>query len=414
VAFAALRLAGPLAPSLAADLDGDGRDETVTASPARGAVRLTVAGADGRRIEAEAPAPKSDVVRVTLSAGSLGSAGALLLVDAASDSGECVSVWRLRGDRLDRVPVHEAGGKAAPDCGAAGAWTWAWASPGEGRPAALLRERSEATPHGALAVREAFAFAGFSLEPDAALSKRTIGSVEIPAWFDAVLYSNAVLEILNAPFDLSRLKPEPTLRLVTDRAKGVFAARFAAPEGALELPVTSSETHGRLTTLEARSGERSARLVVHLGIPDETVPMWVEVSGLGAPFDQVYGPAGSLHGRAMKVFRSADDEIASEALAGAWVDSKGGQSTLELAGDPPYRLRINGDLYTIDRSRAEKPVDVVLAPESGTGRCWGITLRGKNVIERTPLACPTPAGAPCRADGPPERLRRLGARANAS
>jgi len=386
----------------------------VTASPARGAVRLTVADAAGRRTtEAGAPAPKSDVVRVTLSAGSLGSAGALLLVVAASDSAECVSVWRLRGDRLERVPIHETVGQDLPDCGGAGAWTWTWASPGEGRPAALVRERSEPTPRGAFAVREAFAFAGFSLEPEAALSKRAIAGVEIPAWFDAVLYSNASLEILNAPFDLSRLKPEPTLRLVADRAKGVFAARFEAPEGNVELPVTSSRTTGRLTTLEARSGERSARLVVHLGIPDETVPMWVEVTGLGAPFDQVYGPAGSLRGRAMKVFRSADDELASDVLVGTWVDPQGGQSTLELAGDPPYRLRINGDLYAIDRARAEKPVDVVLAPESGKGRSWGIMLRGKNVIERTPLACPPSGGGPCRPDGAPERLRRLGARANA-
>ena len=409
-----LRLAGPPAPSLAADLDGDGRDETVTASPGSGAVRLTVKDASGRRAEARAPAPKSGVVRVTLSAGALGSSGALLLVDAASDSGDCASVWRLRGDRLERVPIHDAAGKDSPDCGAAGAWTWAWKSPGEGRPAALVRERSEATPNGVFAVREAFAFAGFSLEPDAALSRREIAGIEIPSSYDAVLYSNAALEALYARYDLSRLRPEPTLRIVADSARGVFAARFAAPEGALELPVTARRTDGRSTTLDTRSGEKSARLVVHLGGADDAIPMWVEVAGLGAPYDQVYGPAGSLHGRGAKVFPSADDELASEELIGVWLDPQGGQSTLELAGDPPWRLRINGDLFTIDRGRAEKPIDVVLAPEGGQGRVWGLTLRGRNIMDRTPLDCPSTGGGPCRPQGPPVRLRRFGARANAS
>jgi len=373
---------------------------------------VTVKDASGRRAQAKAPAPKSDVVRVALTAGSLGSAGALLFVEADSDAGDCVSVWRLRGDRLDRVPIHEAGGKEAPDCSAPGAWAWEWKSPGEGRPAALVRERSEPTPNGAFRVRDAFAFAGFSLEPEATLARREVGGVEIPAWSDPVLYSNAALEVLYARFDLSRLRAEPTLRLVADRTRGVFAARFAAPEGELELPVTASARSGNMATIDARSGEKSVRLVVHFGGADDTIPMLVEAAGLGAPFDQVYGPAGSFHGRAARVFPNADDELASEELAATWIDPQGGQTVFELAAPPPYRIRIGPTLYAIDRARAGKPVDVVLAPQEGTGRVWGITMRGKNVIERTPLAC-VERGGPCRAEGEPERLRRLGARANA-
>lgn len=367
--------------------------------------------ASGRRAEAKAPAPKSDGVRVALTTGALGSAGALLLVEAAADAGDCVSVWRLRGDRLDRVPIHEAGGKEVPDCFQAGAWTWEWKSTGEGRPAALVRERSEARPGGAFAVQDAFAFAGFSLEPDATLSKRQIRSVEIPPWSDPVLYSNAALEVLYTRFDLSRLRPEPTLRILADRAGGVFAVRFAAPEGEVELPVTANARSGNMATIDARSGERSARLVVHLGGSDDTIPMLVEAAGLGAPFDQVYGPAGSFHGRAARVFPTVDDELASEELAASWVDPQGAQTVFELAGAPPYRIRIDQTLYAIDRARAEKPIDIVLAPKEGPGRVWGITLRGKNVIERTPLACEA-GGGPCRSEGAPERLRRLGARAN--
>ncbi len=384
----------------------------MTAAPGRGVVRLTVRGAEGRRAEARAPAPKSDVVRVTLSAGKLGSSGALLLVEAASDAGDCASVWRLRGAALERVPIRDASGKDAPDCGAPNAWAWSWRSPGEGRPAALVRDRSEATPRGDFRVREAFAFAGFSLDPDPRLSSREIAGVPIPAWYDAVLYGNGALEVLYARYDLSRLRGETTLRIAADRDRGVFAVRFASPAGNLEAPVTAYEAREHGATVEARFGERTLRLVVHLGGADGSVPMEVEAQGLGPPYDQMYGPAGSYHGRAATVFPDSADELASEELAGTWIDPHGGQTTFALAGERPYRLRIEKDLYALDFARAEKPVDVVLAPENASVRPWGILLRGKNVIERVPLACPADRADPCRTDGPPERLRRLGARAN--
>ena len=95
---------------------------------------------------------------------------------------------------------------------------------------------------------------------------------------------------------------------------------------------------------------------------------------------------------------------------------QGGHWPLALDGSPPYRVRIGSDLYDIDLGRAEKPADLVLRPVKA-GRAWGIVLRGRNVIERIPVTCAAaPAGSPappCRADGPPERMRRLGARANA-
>lgn len=408
-----MRLTGALAPTLSADLDGDGREETVTASPGRGGVRLAVRDAGGRRADAKAPSPESDVVRVALSAGSLGSAGALLFVEAASDAGDCVSAWRLRGAALDRVPIRGASGKESPDCGPAGAWTWEWKSPGEGRPAELVRERSETTPRGVFRVREAFAFAGFSLDPDPSLSSREIAGMPIPAWYDAVLYGNGALETLYARYDLSRLRGETTLHIVADRERGVFAIRFTSPAGDLEAPVTAFEPRERGATVEARFGDRTMRLRVHLGGADGTVPIEVEAQGLGPPYDQLYGPAGSYHGRAAMVFPDFSDELASQELASTWIDPKGGQTTFALEGNRPYRISIEKDLYDLDFARAEKPVDVVLAPEQAGKRAWGILLRGRNVIERVPLACPSERASPCRPDGPPERLRRLGARANA-
>lgn len=385
----------------------------MTASPGRRVVRLVVRDAGGRRADAKAPSPASDVVRVALSAGSLGSAGALLLVEAASDAGDCVSVWRLRGAALERVPIHDASGKDIPDCGPAGAWTREWKSTGEGRPVVLVRERSETTPQGVFRVSEAFAFAGFSLDPDPQLSSREIAGVPIPAWYDAVLYGNGALETLYARYDLSRLRGETTLHIVADRDHGVFAIRFASPAGDLEAPVTAFESSERGATVEARFGDRTMRLAVHLGGADGTVPMEVEAQGLGPPYDQMYGPAGSYHGRAATVFPDYPDELASQELAATWIDPQGGQTTFALAGSRPYRIRIEQDLYDLDFARAEKPVDVVLAPEDAGKRPWGILLRGKNVIERVPLTCPPERSSPCRPDGPPERLRRLGARANA-
>ena len=46
------------------------------------------------------------------------------------------------------------------------------------------------------------------------------------------------------------------------------------------------------------------------------------------------------------------------------------------------------------------------------GRAWGIVLRGQNVLERVRGRLPGPTARRCRADGPPERLRRIGARIN--
>jgi hypothetical protein len=413
-----LRLAAdPLAPSLAADFDGDGRTETITAAPRRGGVRLEVRDAGGRKIaDASAPAPAADVVHVELSAGSLGSVGALLEVSASTDASECVSVWRYKSESLTRLPIRDSGGKDLPECGPPGAWTYRWEKEAEGRPSALVRERTEKAGQGVLRVRDVFAFAGFSLDADTRRSTREIEGVPIPAWYDAVLYSTSGLEVLYGRFDLSRMRSETTLAIVADRERGVFALRFSSPHGVVTAPVDAYAARAGEATLGARVGERTARVSVRLG-GNGSIPVEVEVGELGPPFDQVYGPAGSWHGRASKVFPSAADEIASEDLAGIWIDPKGGQTPIEIDGSPPYRVRVGPDLYTLDLGRSEPPVDLLLLPAGASGRPWGIALRGINGLERTPYVCAPAGAAPesgaCRADGAPERLRRLGARANA-
>ncbi len=211
------------------------------------------------------------------------------------------------------------------------------------------------------------------------------------------------------------MRADPTLRIVADREHGIFSLRFSKPDGGtLDAPVDSYAARGHEITLGTRAGDRNARVTVRLGGPDGKAPVTVEVDGLGAPLDREYGPAGTLHGRAPELFASAADELASRELAGTWVDLKGGSpTTLELeAASSPYRLRIGSDLYAVDLTRAERPADVVLVPQTGSGRGWGIVLRGQNVLEWTPVTCPA-GGSPCPAEAPPERLRRLGARSNA-
>ena len=400
------------------DLDGDGREETVSAASERGAVRLAVHGSDGAVLASgKAPAPTGDVVHVELTAGSLGSAGALLEVSASTDASACVSIWRFREGRLARLPIRDGKGKDLPDCERAGEWTYRFESEGESRPAELLRERTEKSAQGSLRIREAFAFAGFSLDADPRRSAREIEGVPIPAWPDAVYYSTAALETLYGRYDLSRMKGEPTLRIHADRDRGVFTLEFAQTDSRVTAPVESYSARGHEVDLGAKVGDQTARVTVSLA-GDPVQPFEIRVEGLGERYDRMYGPAGTLHGRGPRVFDSAADELAVQELESTWLDSHGGHWPLALEGSPPYRLRVAGDLYDIDLARADKPADLVLRPVSA-GRAWGIVLRGRNVIERIPVACAAaPDGArspapPCRAEGPAERMRRLGARANA-
>jgi hypothetical protein len=402
----------PLSPPLAADLDGDGTEESVTAAPARGAVRLEVRDSGGRKVaKADAPAPGADATHVELTAGPLGSPGSLIAVAVSTDAAECVSVWRFKDRGLARLPVRGADGKELPDCGRRGEWTWAWEREAEGRPSALVRERTVHVDGGSLRVREVFAFAGFSLDEDPRRSGSAINGVPIPAWYRAIFYARPALEILYGRFDLSRMRSQPSLSIDADRERGVFALRFTGPDGGFTAPVESSEAQKRRAVLQARVGEKTVRVSVSLG-GDGSVPYEVEVAGLGAPFDQIYAPAGSWRGESRNIFPTAADEVAAEDLAGIWLEPGGRNVTIATEGAPPYRLRLGNELYAVDISRAQPPLDLLLLPAEPSGRPWGIVLRGPNTLERVPLACTGSAEADCRPEGPGEKLRRLGARMN--
>ena len=403
---------GPLSPTLAVDLDGNGTEETVTAAPARGAVRLEIRDSGGRKVaKAKAPAPAADVVQVELTAGSLGSRGSLIAVAASTDASECVSVWRFKDGVLARLPIRGAAGTPLPDCGRPGEWTRAWDREAEGRPSALVRERTEKVDGGVLRIREVFAFAGFSLDQDARRSASEINGVPIPSWYRAIFYARPALEILYGRFDLSRMRSQPTLSIEADRERGVFALHFTGQGQEFTAPIESCEAQKPRAILGAQFEGKTVRASVSLG-GDGSVPYEIEVEGLGAPFDQTYAPAGTWRGEARKVFPTAADEVAAEDLAGFWLDPAGKNTAIAIEGAVPYRLRLGKELYAMDMANAQPPLDLLLLPAETAGRPWGIVLRGPNTLERVPLACAGPAAADCRPEGPGEKLRRLGARMN--
>ncbi len=400
-------------PSLTVDLDGDGKAETVSAVPGHGAVRIEVREAAGRKTaETKAPDADADVVRVTLMSAALGSVGSLLEVSASTDASECVSVWRYRDAKLARLPIRSASGQPLPDCGASGVWSYAWEHEAEGRPSVLVRERTLRSHQGVLRIREVFDFAGFSLDFAPKLSACEINGVPIPSWYPATLYTRAALERLYGRFDLASFRREPTLSILMDRERGVFALRFSGPGGEVLAPVDGYAALAGAVTLEARAGEKTAHVSVRLAA-DGSVPYEVRVEGLGPALDEVYAPAGSWRGGSRQVFPSAADELASEDLAGVWGDPNGENTTIAIEGSPPYRVRVGKELFALHLDPAGAAVDAILYPIEAGGHPWGLVLRGQNAVDRIPLDCSGQgADRRCNADGEAVRLRRIGALVN--
>src|SRR4029077_12877778 len=124
----------------------------------------------------------------------------------------------------------------------------------------LVRERTENSPQGALHVREVFAFAGFSLDVDPKRSTRAISGVEIPRWYDAVLYSDEALYVLNGRYDLSRMRAQPTIRIQANRERGVFAVALSSPSGSAVAPVESSTEGNGGAGVRGRLGQEDRRV----------------------------------------------------------------------------------------------------------------------------------------------------------
>src|SRR5712692_11227833 len=95
--FSFLLAAAPSPPTLTVDLDGNGSIEAAVAEASDGRGRLRILDASGTLLaEASFPVPDGRHPRITVSAGPLGSSGALLSLEAFSRSSRCGSIWRYR------------------------------------------------------------------------------------------------------------------------------------------------------------------------------------------------------------------------------------------------------------------------------------------------------------------------------
>ncbi|MDQ6893527.1 MAG: hypothetical protein M3167_12710 [Acidobacteriota bacterium] len=426
--LAAALMASPLAAappssaappaSLSIDLDGDGAPEQVSAVAKRRTARVEVrSAASGKvvaRAEVPAPASKSDgVPEITLSAGSLGSAGALLEVVAASGARECRSVWRLREKSLLRVPL--AASPPAADCGARGEWSYGWDQPAADSPAEYRRERTRETGLGPHRKVESFRYAGFRLEIDPVRSSSEIRGVQIPSWYAATLYQRSALDGLYAHYDLSALKKSPRLRFVTDSEQGAFAARLLSSTGERVLPVTKLErgAEPNEVLLTLGSSEPAVRARVALagkpGVPGE-----VTLQGAGPDADVLYTPATLVTEGGLHVFATAEDALVTTSLVGSWSGRNAENVTMTLASNDPVLLGIGNLQFSVEVEGAPDGIDALFVPRAGGAPTSGLILRGPNSIERVPVRCETavpPFG--CRPAGPPEVLRRVGGRVNA-
>jgi len=404
--------------SLSIDLDGDGAPEQVSAVAKRRAARVEVRSAASGKVVARAdvpvPSAKTDgVPEITLSAGSLGSAGALLEVIAASGAQECRSVLRLREKSLLRVPL--ASSPPAADCGPRGEWSYGWEQPAADAPAEYRRERTRETGLGPHRKVESFRYAGFRLEIDPSRSTSEIRGVRIPSWYAATLYQRSALDGLYAHYDLSALKKSPRLRFVTDSEQGVFAVRLLSSAGERILPVTKLERgeEPNEVLLTLGSSEPAVRARVALagkpGVPGEVI-----LQGAGSNADVLYTPATLITDGALHVFATAEDALVSTSLVGSWSGKNAEKVTMTLASNDPVLLGIGNLQFAVDVDRAPEGIDALFVPKAGGAPTSGLILRGRNSIERVPVRCET-AAPPfgCHPSGPPEVLRRLGGRVNA-
>ncbi len=279
----------------------------------------------------------------------------------------------------------------------------------------LVRERTTEVARGTLRRRETYTFAGFSLDLDPERSGTEVNGIPIPAWYGARYYTQKGLQQLYARFDLASFRAIPTLTIETDRDQGIFNLRFTTPSQEVVAPVEafSSVRDAGTASLVARAGDKTVHANIQLG-GDANVPFEVRVDGLDPERDQVYGPAGASEGRARHVFPSAADETAAEYLDGDWRTPQGAKVTMGAEGSPPYRVRVDERVFTLDFDHPPKAApDLALLPTDGSRRGWAITLAGPNGLDRLPLDCESGGdGSTCRPDGSAERLRRMGARIN--
>jgi hypothetical protein len=418
IGFALLALLGVVSAlpaadgaSLTAPLSGEESLETAAARAKGKGVRLEISSAAGKVLaRAESPSPGRHP-ELLLRAGSIGSAGALLEVAASEGGTICRSVWRFHAGALARLPVRESG-QPLPDCEPSGQWRTRWEETKDA-PALYVRERTRETPQGSLHETEAFAFAGFELARDAKRSSAAINGVAIPEWYEAQLYVKAELDLLFQRYGFANLRKAPRLRFEASRAQGVFAVVLEDRDGELRLPVTASKPlEGDEPGVELTTANPPARVAVTLA--RGSIPQDAVVLGAGARFDGAYAPAIHWSPKAIRVYATAEQELAAEALPGVWANDQNERITITAI---PGLGAVQFGNVGVNLRIAEAPdgADVLLVPRDGTLPGSALALRGPNSFLRLPVRCGPDAagtGPSCRIEGNGQTFKRLGSQLN--
>jgi hypothetical protein len=393
---------------LTADLDGQGALENAAAVLRGGKVRLEIRDSRGKLLaESLVPAPEGSDPRVTITAGSLGSAGELVEVAAAAARTECRSLWRYRDGHLSQTPVLASGGPL-PDCGPPG-WSYRWERPSQEAPALYTRERSREKPNGLLRQVEAFRYTGFRLEAEPGHTSAWINGVEIPAWSEPVLYPREAVERLASRFDLSPFQSQPRLRLLADRTEGIFEMRIESRSSQETFPVTAATSGPKKGEVLLTAGTQGIRVRVTL-TADGSVPLEAIVEGLGERLGGTYLAVTQTRRSGLRVYDSVEQELAEEFLPGTWDDGKE-RIGVKLVSSSPVLLRFGNSDVSLSVTRAPRGADVLLLPKDGSLPALGIRLRGPDSLSEVPVRCE--AGIErCETGAAGRALRRVGALLN--
>jgi hypothetical protein len=399
-------------PALTADLGGRGARETAAAAIAGNNVRLEIRDERGELLAQETvPSPGKPGPRVELALGSLGSAGALVEAAVSGAGVECRSLWRYRDGRLSRVPLL---GTSQPllDCGPP-EWKYRWERPAEDAPALLMRERSRERGNGLFREVEAYRYAGFRMEPEPGRSFSSIHGVEIPGWRDAALDPRGLPDRLAERYDLSLFQTEPRARLFADRTRGIFELRVEDASQQRSFPITAALPGQGKGEALLTAGTEGVRIRV-LVSGDGSVPVEAAVRGLGGRFDRVYVPVTRQKEAGVRVYDSAEQELAEEFFPGTWDDGKE-QVSVTLVSASPHRLRFGKSEVALSLAQAPRGVDALFLPGDGSPPSLGIVFRGSNAFVEVPVRC-APSGQIgarlCKSGAPGPTLRRVGARLN--
>ncbi len=403
--------AAPGPPPLTVDLDGDGKPETVRAAAKGSSIRVDVANAAGKRAAGVNAAGPGGSAEVALSAGTLGDAGSILEVAAAGAGRECRTFWRLRGGKLESLPLVGPKGRV-PDCAPAEGWTDRWSRPTNDAPADYVRERTRATPRGDFRRMEFFRFAGFELRYEAGRSRAEIAGVAIPDIAPIALYPKALVDSLLSCFDLSGFKTAARLRIAADPDAGVFDAVLEDRSGERRLPITEARNGNDrgLLLWTAGSGEEAAHLRVRLGT-DERLPVEIATEGHGREWNLLYTAAARVTGRGLEVFASAEDELATWSLPGGWDSRRASRIQVTPLSASPAVVEFDKQKVAVSISDAPAGADVLLVPRDGSPPRMALRLRGPNLFTRLPVECPA-GTATCKVREPGDEFRRLGTAMN--